>query len=260
MPVQPRVTFYRMIDEARTPRRADKSADGTLPTRATRYCEAATSASSFGWWIYPPLDFWLMWDGAEIFWCYADQPEWMLLDSVQYPDFSRRFDAAAPDFARGCAPPFLTVLPEPGTLQIWTGLFARTRPDWSLLVRPTANLPAPGSFAAFEGIMETDQWFGPVLANIRLTRTHTPVRFRTDVPIAQVQPLPRDAYSDETLNTVAMTPNLEAWTAQDWADYDRDVVQPNSVGTHVPGRYAAAVRRRRKSACPHAVSAAMLSE
>lgn len=256
MSAMPRATFYRMIDEARVPRRADKSADGTLPTRATRYCEAATTASSFGWWIYPPLDFWLLWDGADIFWCHADQPDWMVLDSVQYPGFSDRFDRAAPDSAQGCAPPFMTVLPEPGALQIWTGLFARTAPDWSLLVRPTANLPQSGGFVAFEGIMEVDQWFGPVLANIRLTRTHTPLRMRRDVPIAQVQPLPREAYADETLNGAGLNAALEDWTPADWADYDRDVVQPNSVEVHVPGRYATAVRRRRKSGCPHAAGAA----
>ncbi len=257
MAVTPRAQFYRLIDQARTPQRADKSGDGTLPTRATRYCEAVTTASSFGWWIYPPMDFWLMWDGVDVFWCYADHPEWMVLDSVQFPGFADRFDAAAPGFAQGCAPPFLTILPEPGAVQVWTGLFARTAPDWSLLVRPTANLSQPGGYVAYEGVIETDQWFGPVFANIRLTRTHTPLRVRADTPLAQVQPLPREAYSDDTLNAVSITANLEAWTDQDWAEYDRDVIQPNSVDKHVPGRYATAVRRRRKSGCPHARAAAV---
>ena len=34
----PRVTFYRMIPDARLPQRADRSAAGSLPTRAFRYC------------------------------------------------------------------------------------------------------------------------------------------------------------------------------------------------------------------------------
>ena len=50
------VRFHRLIPGARPPQRADRSAAGTLPTRAFRYCEAATSASGFGWWLFPPMD------------------------------------------------------------------------------------------------------------------------------------------------------------------------------------------------------------
>jgi hypothetical protein len=51
---QPTARFYRLIEQARAPRRADRSALGTLPTRAYRYCEAITSAASFGWYVFPP--------------------------------------------------------------------------------------------------------------------------------------------------------------------------------------------------------------
>jgi hypothetical protein len=104
----------------------------------------------------------------------------------------------------------------------------------------------------YEGILETDQWFGPLFANVRFTRTTAPVRFRTNQPMAQVQPLPRVAYADEALSSAAEIRDLESWEAQDWADYDRDIIQPNSVPKHQPGRYATAVRRRRKSVCPYA--------
>src|SRR5947209_3516233 len=60
--------FYRLIPDAPEPRRADRSAEGTLPVNAYRYCEAIASASAFGWYLYPPLSFSLIWDGAEIAW------------------------------------------------------------------------------------------------------------------------------------------------------------------------------------------------
>lgn len=53
---KPIAHFYRVIDEARLPQRADRSAAGTLPTRAYRYCDAVTSAAGFGWWLFPPTD------------------------------------------------------------------------------------------------------------------------------------------------------------------------------------------------------------
>ena len=195
------------------------------------------------------MDFAVLWDGHDIYWHYGDQPDWVLLDAVQFPNFATRFDRAAPEFAQGCSPPFLTALPEPGTLQIWTGLFARTAPGWSLLVRSPANLPAPGGYGQFEGIVEADQWFGPLFVNIRLIRTGAPVRFSRAKPLAQAQPLPRDAYSDQALNRPGHIASLETWQAEDWADYNRDIIQPNT--NHSPGRYATAVRRRRKSGCPY---------
>ena len=50
----PLVTFHRLIPTARLPQRADRSAAGSLPTRAFRYCEPSTSASGYGYYIFPP--------------------------------------------------------------------------------------------------------------------------------------------------------------------------------------------------------------
>ena len=103
MRAEPCASFYRMIDEARMPQRADRSAVGTLPTRATRYCEAVTSASAFGWWLFPPIDVSFVWDGADIFWHYAGVSDWLPLETAQFPNFAKRFDNAAPEYAQGCA-------------------------------------------------------------------------------------------------------------------------------------------------------------
>jgi hypothetical protein len=89
------------------------------------------------------------------------------MPSAQFPDFAARFDKAAPASLAGCSPPFLSALPEPGTLQIWTGLLARTVADWSLLIRAPANLPSSGGFSMYEGIVESDRWFGPLFTNQR---------------------------------------------------------------------------------------------
>src|SRR5271166_3294347 len=135
------VTFYKFIKEARDPRRAGRSVLGTLPTRATQYCDAVTSASSFGWWIYPPMEFSLSWDGNNVFWRCPQQPDWQHLEAIQFPYFLDHFDQIAPPAARGYSPPFLSAFKEPGLVQVWSGLFAKTLPDWSLLIRAPANLP-----------------------------------------------------------------------------------------------------------------------
>ena len=61
----PRIIFHRLIPQARLPQRADRSAAGTLPTRAFRYCEPVVTASAFGYYVFPPFNFSLMWDGTR---------------------------------------------------------------------------------------------------------------------------------------------------------------------------------------------------
>ena len=241
----PILRFHRLIEQARLPIRADRSASGTLPTRAFRYCEAATAASGFGWWVFPPAGITLIWDGDEIFWEYDG--EFLPLASAQFPHFADAFNETAPGRLRGCSPPFLTVLPEPGTVQIWTGLIAQTAPNWSILLRAPANLPAQGGYAQYEGIIESDHWFGPLFTNIRLTRTHSPVHLASDYPLALVQPLPRHTYSDAILSNVEINSTLNDLSDADWNAYEATIVEPNTRPDRAFGAYAAATRKRR---CP----------
>ncbi|MDO9707972.1 DUF6065 family protein [Paracraurococcus lichenis] len=252
------VTFYRMIPEAPLPQRADRSALGSLPTRAYRYCDAVTAAAGFGWHIAPPIDFDLLWDGGQVWWHTAGLPDWLPLGAAQFPHFAERFRAAAPEGIGDYAPPFLTALQEPGVVQVWTGLAARTAPGWSLLLRDLANLPRAPGHEAYEGILEADRWFGPLFTNLRLTRTDTPIAFRAGEPFLQVQPVPQAAYADAVLNGAAMVGGLEAFSAQDWAGYHDAIVVPNRDRDTPPGRYAIEGRRRRKSGgCPFAAAMAL---
>ncbi len=249
----PIVRFYRLIDQARPPERADRSAAGTLPTRAYRYCEAVTSATAFGWWAFPPIDLMLLWDGTDIFWQCEGFTDWMpLMPSAQFPGFAAQFNTAAPPALRDCSPPFLTALPEPGSLQIWTGLMARTAPGWHLLVRAPANLPAPGGFSLYEGIVETDRWFGPLFTNLRFTRTGVPIRMRADFPLLHLQPLQKSAYSDAIMSSMALVSDMGELQAADWADYRSTIAAPNEDADRPFGAYAAAARKGKRTMCPAA--------
>lgn len=242
----PIVRFHQMAPCGRPPLRAERSACGTLPIRAVRYCEALTSATAFGWWLFPPIDLELLWDGADVFWRCDVSPEWMpLLPSAQLPDYAAQFDAAAPDALKGYSPPFLTALPEPGSVQLWTGLIAQTAPDWHLLVRAPANMPGTGGISLFEGIVETDRWFGPLFTNMRFTRSHTPVRLRADYPLVQVQPIPRDVYSNETLGRMDVMSGPAKLTSDEWEAYRSTIVEPNLKADRPFGAYATDARKKR---------------
>jgi hypothetical protein len=245
----PIATFHQLTNRGRAPIRADRSAMGTLPMRAVRYCEALTSATAFGWWLFPPINVELMWDGSDVFWRCDELPDWMpLLPSVQLPDYAAEFDSIVPEGLKGCSPPFLTALPEPGTVQLWTGLIAQTAPDWHLLVRSPANLPQTGGISVFEGIVETDRWFGPLFINMRLTRTHMPIRLRDDYPLIQVQPLPRECYSNDMLDRIAVTPGPSSLTDEHWEAYHTSIVEPNQRPNRPFGAYATVARKDRHRA------------
>jgi hypothetical protein len=244
---QPLVVFHRLVPSARLPQRADRSAGGSLPTRAFRYCEPSTSASGFGYYIFPPTSFSLQWDGHDIMWTFAGAPDWMPLKSVQFPGFRALFDSVAPKEIQEFSPPFLVALQESGLVQVWTGVVARTAPGWSLLVRPPVNFPRRGGYEPFEGIIETDRWFGPLLTNIRLTKTDTPIDFMADVPLLQVQPLPRHVYDEATLNNYELVPDLRQLTPEDWDNYYDTVVRPHVQESRPRGQYASAARKRRAS-------------
>ena len=238
-----RLTIYRIIPGQRDPVPADRSAGGQLPTRAFRYCEPVTAASGLGWYLFLPDTLAFRWDGdREIRWFFRDK-SMGLLTQAQYPGFAEHFDEWAPEGIKGYAPPFLSVSPhEPGTIQIWTGYMIRTTPGWSTLVRPPVNMPRAAGYELYEGLIETDQWFGPLFLALRLSRTHRHIIVSDALPFVQIQLVPRSAYPPHLMRVVS---SLEEWRDDDWVRYSNTVVKPNSNPQRGRGEYAVGVRQRR---------------
>ena len=251
----PAVTFYTAIPGCRAPMRADPSVLGTLPARGFQYCEALRVASSFGWYVFPPIDFTLQWDGSQVIWTYRGAKAWYPLTSAQFPGYQAAFNRIAPSRLRGFSPPFLTAVTEPGIVQVWTGLMIESAENWSVLVRPPANLPRKLAYEVYEGIIETDRWFGPLFTAIRLVKTDVPIPFSTEIPLVQVQPLHRDAYAEEVSNNFGLVAGPNEFSAEAWSRYEQTIVKPNLDPARPVAAYATSVRRRRKGVCPMAAAA-----
>jgi len=244
----PFASFFRLIPQCRLPMRADRAAAGTMPTRAFRYCEALTSAAAFGWYVFPPMSFSLMWDGGwQVLWTFKGEDAWYPLSKAQFPGFADHFDSTAPEDVKGFSPPFLVSFKEPGVVQIWSGLVVRTQPGWSLLIRQPANLARSQGYESYEGIIETDHWFGPLFTNVRLTRTNVPVEFDEEYPFLQVQPVHRSVYGN-ALNNFEVVAGLDQMKPGDWDAFRTTVVQPNIDPQRQRGQYAVNARQQRKQA------------
>jgi len=168
---------------------------------------------------------------------------------VQYPHFSQQFDQIAPANVRGFSPTFLAPSIQPGGLQVWTGCIAKTAPGWSLLVRGVANLSSSASYSMFEGIVETDVWFGPLFNNVRIIKTDVPIEFRSDVPFLQVQPVRKEVYRDNFLQNFRVK-DLTQLSPENWEAFHRTVVTPNVDPERKKGQYAVAARKRAHHTAP----------
>lgn len=187
-----------------------------------------------------------MWDGHDTLWSVDGHQSWHNLNAVQFPDFYDRFNTACPEALIDQVPPMIAATDDPGIVNLWSGLIARTRDDWSLLIRPPANLPRSGKYDGYEGIVETDRWFGPLFTNIKLTKTDVPIDFHRDMPIMQVQPIHRSLYQNQVLESFEFTDAVEDLDTHDWEDYFQTMVAPGICHEREQGAYAKQTRKRKK--------------
>jgi Family of unknown function (DUF6065) len=240
--------FFQIVPEAIPPMPADASALGTLPVAAFQYCEAIRTASSFGWYVFPPQDIRLRWDGSEVRWHHED--EWHLLSSVALGgEFLERWERHAPADLQDRPPPFLSSLFVPGIVQIWSGFLVSTAQDWSVLIRPPANLTQSHGYFCFEGLVETDRYGPcPLFVNIKLVATDREIVLPATRPLFQLQPLPRAAYLEGRRGA---TRDVSEMSAEHWQGF-RGTIRSAEPGAddHQTGSYGAATRRRAKQEQP----------
>ncbi|MDR7033999.1 DUF6065 family protein [Mesorhizobium sp. BE184] len=210
------VRFIKVYDPAPDIESASADAKDHAPLRGRKFCAPLNVASSIGWYVYPPLNFHLNWDGRNFFIMFDDSEDWMLVDQITFPNYAEKFEAIAE--ARGIhgVPPFLDVFPELGVIQVWTGYMLVTDPQDSIWVRAPINMPGSLEYDVFDGVIDTDWWRGPIIVNLRFHKTDAPVSFKRHRPIGQVFSLPR-AFFDQSRNQPFEQHNgLEALTDEDW--------------------------------------------
>jgi len=192
------------------------------------------------------VSFSLQWDGHDVMWTWEGAGTWLPLKSAQFPNFRDLFARAVPEEIREYSPPFLGALQEPGLVQLWTGIVARTAPGWSLLVRAPVNVPRSGTYELFEGIIETDRWFGPLITNMRLTKTDVPIDFRADFPLVQVSRCHARHTTKQRSITTGWSPTWTCWPPR----IGTTTTTPSSALTPRTCAPAASMRLLRASGVP----------
>ncbi|MEK6286557.1 MAG: DUF6065 family protein [Acidobacteriota bacterium] len=239
------IEFYQLWPDALAPKPADPSIVGSISLRAFQYCEPFTSASGYGWYMFPPIDFDVRWDGHASVWRSAATRDWEPLRSVVAEEMAAELAAHSTRTGRICPGsfPFLSHAPESGIVQIWSGLVVRTLPDWVVLVRPLANYPREAAFDVLEGIIETDWWVGPLISPIRITKSDLTIEFRKQRPYAQIQLVHRGAYRSKTLTEAKSMMGVQTLTSDLWDAFAKTLLDA-SKPDRKPGTYKRRTRSR----------------
>jgi hypothetical protein len=243
------IRFFSVAPDLLKPMAGDKGGLGHIPLGAFQYCEAMRTACAYGWYVFPLMDVHVMFDGytAQV----ADEGRWRQLQSEPLPpEIAERWNSICPPEFRDRAPSALTSLFEPSVIQIWSGLFVQTAPGWALNIRPLPNIHASAAWFAYEAIVETDTFAPlPLFVNLRLVKTDTEILIPRDVPLFQVQPIPREAYAGPAAQRLDLR-DLEAEDF-DWQALRGTMRMPGlSQPRTGPGTYGAQVRRARKARAP----------
>lgn len=237
-------TFTRMYPQLIPPMRADKAPLGYMPTSAYQYCEAMRVASSHGWYLFPPTDIGLQFNGSDVF-CEAEDGRWQPLSACHLPGHLELWDEHCPPGYEGLTPPFLRALPATGAVQVWSGWLIEAIEGWNALVRPLVNAQRSNLYHAFEGVVEVDHFRPcPLFINLQLRATGVPIRLSRLDPLFQVQPVRRESYAaTEAALREGLGDGAEL-TAADWSAFRQTVRADRPDETHRLGDYAAEVRKR----------------
>lgn len=219
---------------------ADKSALGTLPLKAYQHCEAVRAASGLGWYIFPPKSACLKFDGSEI----------LIIEEGSVRPIRREFlGEEFTTFWRSVAPPeyadqeitWIEALQVPGALQIWSGFFVTTEPDWQIWIKPLTNVHWSSALWSYEGLVRTDLFQpAPLFANFQVLRTGQEIIIDARYPLFQVIALPV-GLEDQPQHAEIFDIGSDCAPAFDWVGFgrtSRDERHPETVG-----RYGASIRR-----------------
>ncbi|MEM7241539.1 MAG: hypothetical protein AAF429_05090 [Pseudomonadota bacterium] len=235
------LSFFSIHPEIKSPLKADTSALGQIPISAYQYCEAVRTASAVGWYVFPPTEFSLYFDGKEMF--IADEGEWRALRTEPLPAQYEERWAEQFEETYGPCPSMLVDITDAGILQIFTGLYVTTSPDTWCHIRPLVNIHSKSSYWAYEGIVETDSFKPmPLFVNIQITRTNSEIYFPKEFPLFQVSCVP------SSLNTLNKEARFGSTFDVDFpADGLTNTLRRQAGADIKPGQYGAQVRRSRKS-------------
>ena len=224
---------------------SDKSALGTLPLPAFQFCEAVRVATSAGWYIFPPKNAIISYDGQSTF-IECEDGKTQLGSELTGPEFTALWNSRCPVDLKDQEIAWLSYLNYPGHIQVWSGYFVETAPGWHLWIKPITNYIGPDALRCYEGIIETDTFKpAPLFANFRISKTDVNIKIDTMTPLFQVVPILAESFIHADAEETNVLESVEQSKQFDWHGYSQTTSSADDPKTNL-GSYGARVRAAKK--------------
>lgn len=195
--------------------------------------------------MFLPVRLSLLFENDNIYWSIDDfDSKYYLSDAIQYPNFSAEFREHATPDARDYSPPFLTRTNDADILQVWTGAFVKTQTGTASWVRSPVNIRQHPAYEVIEGVVETDWWFGPLFANIRLRKEGVPFTLSENHPFLQLLPFSKALNTEHSRSEPNVFSGLSTMTEKNWEDFTETIPNRIKDGQRI-GDYAITSRRKK---------------
>lgn len=214
--------IYRLHPSGAIFEKANNKLSGDANEGAVKYCGPYIHANQSGWWVNPPFDMDISYNGDGTY------TEKLLDDFENLENYVIRSNLRKEDKFRDVTRSLLGKgLAAPDVYQIWTGCVFRTPPGWCLHIRSPINFTESHKrpFWIQEGILETDWMAYDIWLNVEFIRPGELVKFRRNMwpPLAQIVPVRRESYhakwekSDEIMDS-SKPEHKDVWDF--WQEYN----------------------------------------
>lgn len=241
------IKIFSVCDTLISPMPADKSAMGAMPTAGFQYCDALTSATGYGYHVFPPQD--LVMRARQGYVEYLTRSGWDLLDSVPLAaEYRQSWSIRAPEEAVNRLPPFVQRFFISDIVQIFTGLFVVCEPGWSVIVRRPVNTSDDSRVMFYEGIVEADVFSPfPIFINMKFLKYDVSYNIEKFRPLLQLQPIKQECYSNSSALMELKNLDREGGQEFEWAGLSQTTkIFGGSTEDLALGTYKKTVRMRRR--------------
>lgn len=253
------IDFFSIYPDARLPTPASDTLLGSMPLKAAQYCLPLKDACGAGYYVYPPVDFAISYNGrtTKISWLddHGEPDRWISLEGGTAPrlpnvssifvdvDEKRLQDLAAAMPPEG--PGFINANPKVlSEVEITTGLIARTPPGWAVQVTDLVNWPSHRPFEVLSGTVRTS-WFRGYIPTILRFREAGEARFFRRHPMCQLQIVPEQDILPSQSQGGAQCGGLAGWPDDIWKQF---LISRTPRHEHAhPGTYQKAARRAERA-------------
>jgi len=147
---------------------------------------------------------------------------WYPLNERTVSGVRRRVDRRAPKRLRGFAPPFLSAVPEPGIVQLMDRAVRRKRGELEAFSCAAGQSAGSLAFDLYEGIVESDRWFGPLFTTLRAHQDDVPDPFQhrdTAPAVSRFTEVP----TPTSVEPLQAGRNLSDFPPEEWSRYEEKI-------------------------------------